>query len=138
MVQSEVAHRIVAEAGTSAYGALAVGVQSVASARLCFGVSRNAFRPVPNVDSAVVEIIPHHPPRLSVGDEEALRTLTRASFQWRRKQMQKILRDHPDLDLARDRVRELADRLALDFTRRPETFAPPELLALAREVAGSR
>lgn len=134
MVQKEVGDRMVADAGTSAYGALAVGVQSVADVRRLFGVSRRAFRPVPGVDSVVLEIVPHAPPRLSERDEGELRILTRALFQWRRKQLQKSLRDHPDLQLPRERVGEVGERLGLDLTRRPETCTPTQLLALARAI----
>jgi 16S rRNA (adenine1518-N6/adenine1519-N6)-dimethyltransferase len=134
MVQAEVAERIVAEAGSPAYGALAVGVAAVSSARICFRVPRSAFRPVPGVDSAVVELAPYAPPRMSPDDEARLRTLTRAVFQWRRKQMQKILRDHPDVGVARATVEALASQLGLDLTRRPETFTPDELLTLARRI----
>jgi 16S rRNA (adenine1518-N6/adenine1519-N6)-dimethyltransferase len=134
MVQAEVAARIVAEPGGGDYGALAVGVASVAEARLGFSVPRTAFRPVPGVDSAVVEIVPHEPPHLTPDDEIRLRTLTRAAFQWRRKQMQKILRDHPDLAADRAAVDEAAAELGLDLVRRPETFAWTELLALARRL----
>lgn len=134
MVQKEVGERIVAEPGTGAYGALAVGVRSVADARILFGVSRKAFRPVPGVDSVVLEIVPHAPPRLAPDDEIDLRRLTRAAFQWRRKQMQKTLRDHPDLGLDRARVDAVARDLDLDLRRRPETLSPDDLLALARAI----
>jgi 16S rRNA (adenine1518-N6/adenine1519-N6)-dimethyltransferase len=134
MVQAEVAARIVAEPGGGDYGALAVGVASVADSRFCFSVPRTAFRPVPGVDSAVVEIVPHAPARLTPDDEVRLRTLTRAAFQWRRKQMQKILRDHPDLAADRAALDEAAVDLGLDLVRRPETFAWTELLALARRL----
>lgn len=134
MVQKEVGERIVAEPGTKAYGALAVGVRSVADARVLFGVSRKAFRPVPGVDSVVLEIVPHAPPRLDPTDEADLRRLTRAAFQWRRKQMQKTLRDHPDLGLERDRLGAVSRSLGIDLRRRPETLSPDELLALARAI----
>src|SRR5215207_7208468 len=93
MVQREVAERIIAPPGSKTYGALAVGVQSVADAERVLNVSRNAFRPVPDVESTVVRITPHVPPRLSPGEEEALRRLTRVAFGQRRKQFQRILRD---------------------------------------------
>jgi 16S rRNA (adenine1518-N6/adenine1519-N6)-dimethyltransferase len=134
MVQKEVGERIVAAPGTRAYGALAVGVQSVADVHLAFGVSRRAFRPVPRVDSVVVEIVPHAPERLSEADEVDLRTLTRAAFQWRRKQLQKTLRDHADLALGVDRVEALGEALGFDLRRRPETFGPDDLLAIARAI----
>ncbi|MEK9502124.1 16S rRNA (adenine(1518)-N(6)/adenine(1519)-N(6))-dimethyltransferase RsmA [Gaopeijia maritima] len=134
MVQKEVGERMVAAPGAGDYGALAVGVQSVAEVRRLFGVSRRAFRPVPGVDSVVLEIVPHAPPRLTEEDEHDLRVLTRAAFQWRRKQLQKTLRDHPDLGVGRDRIGELEQTLGLDLRRRPETFAPERLLELARAI----
>lgn len=134
MVQDEVARRIVAEPGTSDYGALAVGVQSVARAERLFAVPRRAFRPVPGVESAVVRIVPDHPPRLSVVDEARLRRLTRAAFQWRRKQMQKILRSHPEIAVPREVLEAEAAHLDLDLTHRPERFSHEALLALARAL----
>jgi len=134
MVQKEVALRMAASAGRD-FGALAVGVQAVADVRLLFGVPRGAFRPVPGVDSAVVEIVPHAPARLSVEEEVALRHLSRMLFQWRRKQLGKILRDHPETPFSHVQVDALAERLQLDLTRRPETMPIDLLLELAREFA---
>lgn len=132
MVQKEVAQRVSAGPGPDS-GALAIGVQSVADVRTLFGVPRGAFRPVPRVDSAVIEIVPHQPPRWTPDEERALRTLTRLCFQWRRKQIAKTLRDHPDSPFERDAVTPLLERLQLDPERRPETLSVPELLAIARE-----
>lgn len=134
MVQEEVADRILADAGTSAYGALAVGVRSVADVELVTRVPRHVFRPVPRVDSAVVRIVPRVPYPLEASEEDRLRVLTRAAFQWRRKQFQKILRDHPDLDLGREGVEALEARTGVDFRRRPETFSPDELVRLSRTL----
>ncbi len=132
MVQKEVAERIAAAPNTAGYGALSVGVQSVADAEILFGVPRRAFRPSPNVDSAIIRITPHAPPRLSEQDEARLRILTRAAFQWRRKQMQKILRDHPEIGLPREVVQRMEGEQ--DLTRRPETFSPLELLEMSRAI----
>ena len=134
MVQKEVGERLLAPAGGRAYGALAVGVRSVAEVRRHFAVSRRAFRPVPRVDSVVLEVVPHAPPPLSEADEHDLRLLTRALFQWRRKQLGKTLRDHPDLALSPDRIARVAEALGVDLARRPETFPPGELLELARAI----
>lgn len=135
MVQHEVARRIVAVPGNHDYGALAVGVQTVATPEMAMQVPRGAFRPVPGVDSSVVRITPKHPAPLTLQEEQGLRVLTRAAFQWRRKQFQKILRDHSDLSLSREDVESLADRTGWDLTRRPETFSPDEFLRLQREIA---
>lgn len=135
MVQSEVGRRIVAVPGNSDYGALAVGVQTVATPEIVMQVPRTAFRPVPGVDSCVVRITPMTPPPLGVAEEERLRVLTRAAFQWRRKQFQKILRDHADLSLSRSDVEALGGRTGWDLTRRPETFSPVEFIRLQHEIA---
>ena len=131
MVQSEVADRLTAEPGTGEYGALTVGVRSVASVKRVLKVPRRAFRPVPGVDSAVVRITPLAPPPLSNDEEHSLRVLTRAAFAWRRKQIQKILRDHEALRLSRDRLNELSRETGWDLTRRPETFSPEEFVRLS-------
>jgi 16S rRNA (adenine1518-N6/adenine1519-N6)-dimethyltransferase len=54
MVQREVAERFFAEPSTKAYGAVSVLIQLVAERTGFHAVSRNVFRPRPNVESAVV------------------------------------------------------------------------------------
>jgi 16S rRNA (adenine1518-N6/adenine1519-N6)-dimethyltransferase len=54
MVQREVADRFFAEPGTKAYGAVSVLVRLHARRTGFHAVSRNVFRPPPNVDSALV------------------------------------------------------------------------------------
>lgn len=134
MVQEEVADRIVAAPGTSAYGALAVGVQSVAEATRLFRVGRGAFRPVPKVESAVVRIRPLRPEPLTLAEERRLRLLVRACFQWRRKQMGKILRDHPDLGLDAEAAAALAADAGVDPADRPERLSPGVFLRMSRHL----
>ncbi|HEX6926322.1 MAG TPA: 16S rRNA (adenine(1518)-N(6)/adenine(1519)-N(6))-dimethyltransferase RsmA [Longimicrobiaceae bacterium] len=132
MVQREVAERMAAAPGGKDYGALAVGVQSVATVQRVLSVGRRAFRPVPDVDSAVVRIVPRTPLPLSESEEMALRELTRRAFGQRRKQFQKILRDSYRLD-AKD-IEELERSLGFDLRQRPESFAPGEFVRLARAL----
>jgi 16S rRNA (adenine1518-N6/adenine1519-N6)-dimethyltransferase len=54
MVQKEVAERIVAKPGQMSI--LAVSVQYYADAEILFGVGKDNFEPVPDVDSAVIRI----------------------------------------------------------------------------------
>ncbi|MFQ5889074.1 MAG: 16S rRNA (adenine(1518)-N(6)/adenine(1519)-N(6))-dimethyltransferase RsmA [Gemmatimonadota bacterium] len=136
-VQKEVAERIVAVPGTPAYGALTVGVQTKANARVAFSLGRQAFRPVPAVDSAAVIIEPFEE-RLAPTDEEALRALTRTAFARRRKQLQKILRSSPEFALSPEEVDRLCREIGLDPTTRPERLAPERFLALARRIRAVR
>ena len=137
MVQEEVADRIVAPVGTRTYGALSVGVRAVSAVERLFKVGRGAFRPVPGVDSAVIRITPHRPERTTPAEEEALRTLVRAAFQWRRKQLRKILRDHPDLGLADAALERALEAAGAKPTDRPETVSPEAFVRLATAVGAA-
>jgi 16S rRNA (adenine1518-N6/adenine1519-N6)-dimethyltransferase len=134
MVQQEVADRIVAHAGDDAYGALSVGVRSVARVEKLFRVSRGSFRPVPGVDSTVLRIEPIEPPPLSPQEETDLRQLTRAAFAWRRKQLQKTLRTAPDYALDAATVQTVAQEAGIDLEQRPEQLEPGTLVELARAL----
>lgn len=134
MVQDDVARRIVAPVGTKEYGALSVGVRTVARAERLFGVGRAVFRPVPGVDSAVMRITPLDPMPLDEDEERALRTLVRAAFQWRRKQLGKILRDHPDIAAAEGGLARVADAAGVSLADRPERVSPEQFVGLARAL----
>jgi 16S rRNA (adenine1518-N6/adenine1519-N6)-dimethyltransferase len=131
MVQDDVADRLVGPVGTKAYGALSVGVRAVAEVERLFRVGRGAFRPVPKVDSAVIRIRPLRPAPLSEREEERLRRLVRAAFQWRRKQLRKILRDHPDLMCPPEAAEAAATRAGTDLEDRPERLTPDQFVRLA-------
>ena len=135
MVQKEVGERMAASPGSKTYGALSVGVQAVARVERVLRVPRSAFRPVPRVDSVVVRIQPVRPPPLDPEEEVRLRTLTRAAFQRRRKQFQRILRDHPSYRLESRVVRDIEERGHLDLTARPETLSPEDFIRIAGLLA---
>lgn len=59
MFQAEVAARITAPAGTSAYGRLGVLAQWTTEATLVFRLGPAAFTPRPKVSSALVSLVPH-------------------------------------------------------------------------------
>ena len=136
MVQKEVAARVTARPGHKDYGALSVGVQSVARAERLFNVGRGAFRPVPGVDSTVLRITPYDPPPLSAEEEDDLRMLTRAAFSQRRKQFQKILRTAPPYLVSGHIIDDLERTTGLNLDARPETFSADEFRALAQALRG--
>lgn len=131
MVQREVADRVVAAAGTRDYGALSVGVRVVARAVRLFRVGRGAFRPVPGVDSAVLRVTPIRPAPVTGDEERDVRRLVRAAFQWRRKQLRKILRDHPDLRLTGPEIERALAAAGVGPTDRPERIEPEGFVRLA-------
>jgi len=127
MFQKEVAERLVAEPGSSAYGRLSIAAQWRSRARLVMTVNRSAFVPPPKVTSAVVHIIPAEQPQGV--DPSAMERLTQAAFGQRRKMLRSSLRQMPGaLDAAED--------LGLDTQRRAETLSVGEWLTLARALSG--
>lgn len=133
MVQREVADRILADPGAKEYGALTVGVRAVADAERLFHVGRGAFRPVPNVDSTVIRITPR-PGLLEDHEVEDLRSLTRATFSMRRKQLQKILRTAEEYALDPADVESVLAAVGVAPDARPETLGPGTFVALSRAL----
>jgi 16S rRNA (adenine1518-N6/adenine1519-N6)-dimethyltransferase len=91
MVQDEVARRFVALPGTSEYSSFTVFLNFYCRPKYSFLVSKNCFYPIPNVQSAVVELELREPPKVS--DVNAFFKLTRTSFEHRRKMMRSSLRE---------------------------------------------
>jgi 16S rRNA (adenine1518-N6/adenine1519-N6)-dimethyltransferase len=126
MFQREVADRIVAAPGTSAYGRLAVLAQWRSRARLAMPVHRSAFTPPPKVMSAVVHLEPMEAPARV--DPALLERITAAAFGQRRKMLRQSLRGLSGAQAAMDEV-------GIDATRRAETLSVAEFVALARAMA---
>jgi 16S rRNA (adenine1518-N6/adenine1519-N6)-dimethyltransferase len=130
MFQREVADRIVAAAGSHAYGRLSVLAQWRSTARLALPVHRSAFVPPPKVMSAVVHLAPlPQPEGVAIATIEAI---TAAAFGQRRKMLRQSLKGVPGAIAALDMV-------GIDPARRAETVAVAEFVALARALeAGHR
>jgi 16S rRNA (adenine1518-N6/adenine1519-N6)-dimethyltransferase len=87
MLQREVAERLVAPPGGDARGVLSVMVQTWATVRVAFAVSRRSFLPRPRVDSAVVVLDIAATPRVPLADVELYEAVVRAAFGQRRKML---------------------------------------------------
>lgn len=123
MFQQEVAERIVARPGGSAYGRLAVLAGWRSEARIAMKVHRSAFVPPPKVMSAVVHIVPKPAPE---GVRAAtLEALTAAAFGQRRKMLRSSLRSLPG-------ALEALQVLGIDPERRAETLRVEEFVTIAR------
>lgn len=118
LVQKEVADRIVAPAGHDDYGALSVGIQAAAVAKRMFTVGKGAFSPVPKVDSAVLHLVPRAEPLVPPEQVRAFRTLVTTLFSYRRKRMQRALREA--LGLSADEAARLLAESGVDPDVRPE------------------
>ncbi len=131
MFQKEVAERIVAAPGTSAYGRLAVVTQWLCEAKRAFDVAPTAFVPPPRVTSTVVNLVPRDAP-LAPADMATLETVTAAAFGRRRKMLRSALAglvEDPETFLAQEGIAP---------TARAETLPPEAFCALARGLARLR
>ena len=85
MVQKEVAERFCAAPGGKEYGAVTLGVQYRADARVICNVGKEKFIPSPKVDSAVIEMTLLDKPKVSPKDEKMFFRVIKAAFAQRRK-----------------------------------------------------
>jgi 16S rRNA (adenine1518-N6/adenine1519-N6)-dimethyltransferase len=92
MMQREVGERLAAHVGDDAYGAVSVKVAYYGTARVVGTVPPTVFSPRPNVDSALVSIVRHQEPPVSVASVAALFALVQSGFGQRRKMLRGALR----------------------------------------------
>jgi len=90
VLQKEFASRLVAEAGSADYGRLTVAVNHKANVELLDFVPRTAFRPIPEVDSQIVRIVPKA--RIVPVNEVFLHQMMRYLFSQRRRTLRGVLR----------------------------------------------
>src|SRR5262249_11681654 len=95
-LQKEMAARLSARPSTHDYGALTLRIQLRHHAKYLRTLPATVFFPRPEVDSAVVRMLPRDARELPPHDEELLVKLIRLGFSQRRKQLRKLLRDRVD------------------------------------------
>lgn len=124
MLQREVARRIVATAGTKAYGVPSVLTALTARAHMVLEVPPQAFRPRPKVHSAVV--LAEFPGEALAQREELepLAKLVSRLFQARRKVLSNAIEGVLDIGAL--------EAMGIDPRARPETLTPAQFLALYR------
>lgn len=126
MFQKEVADRIVAQAGSEAYGRLSVAAQWRSRPRIAMTVNRSAFVPPPKVTSAVIHIAPSAQPEGV--NPRIIERLTDAAFGQRRKMLRSSLKQFPGALGA-------AESIGIDLQRRAETVSVAEWIELARALS---
>ena len=92
MLQKEVVERMIAAPSTSDYGRLSVMLQYRFDMERVLEVPGTAFRPVPEVESALVRMIPHRPLPHPARDETVFGAVVAAAFSQRRKTLRNTLK----------------------------------------------
>ncbi len=124
-IQKEVAERIIAKPGGKDYGVLSIMVQYYAKPGLKFIIPKEAFRPVPKVDSAVIHIKILASPSVAVENDKIFFRTVKTAFSQRRKMLSNSLKS------MRGDVKEWLDKAGIDPNRRPETLSIEEFARLA-------
>jgi len=90
--QKEFAERLVAKPGTRSYGRLSVTLNHKANTEILDYIPREAFRPKPKVDSAIVKITPKETEQTV--NEELFADLVRGLFTQRRRNLRSALKHY--------------------------------------------
>jgi 16S rRNA (adenine1518-N6/adenine1519-N6)-dimethyltransferase len=127
MVQREVADRFFAVPSTKAYGGVSVLIQLATERTGFHPVSREVFRPRPNVESALVAFR-----RTAPGASLRVKRIVEGAFGHRRKTLANSL----SLSGLVTRERAVAALAAIgrEANVRAEALTPPEFVALAQEL----
>ena len=134
VIQSEVAQRLAAQPSTRDYGYLSVVTQFYTRPEFVFEIPREAFRPPPEVTSALVTLrLPGERSKLALKDEQRFLDFVKLSFLQKRKTLVNNLRS-----LAKpEKIRAVLASLSLRPDVRAEQLTFAQLAALFSHLAGS-
>ena len=130
MLQKEVVDRMAATPGGKVYGRLSVMLQACCEVTPLFEVPPSAFRPPPQVDSAVVRLRPRAPQTLAIANRGLFERVVRDAFGQRRKTLRNAL---SGLCAAAD-----IEAAGLRPQARAEELAVTDFIALANHLAAHR
>ena len=132
MMQKEVGDRLLAEPGTKLAGAITYAVHYRCTVDKICDVSREAFYPVPKVDSLVLRLDMRGEPAVDVADEDRFFRCIKAGFSMRRKTLLNSLQAIDDV--SREDIRMALGRVNIDPSRRAETLTMEEFAELSNSI----
>ncbi|MCE8424098.1 MAG: 16S ribosomal RNA methyltransferase A [Candidatus Methanoperedens sp.] len=133
MYQHEFANRLVASPGSKDYGRLSIAVQYHAQVEILEVVSRHAFSTPPEVDSAIVRVVPRPPP-YEVKDLNFFMRFITAAFSQRRKKLRNAIFNNVGMLGIKESALEKLPRDIIE--QRAETISPEEFAKLADLLTG--
>jgi 16S rRNA (adenine1518-N6/adenine1519-N6)-dimethyltransferase len=137
MVQREVGERFAAPAGSSAYGVPSVLAQLECDVKVLRPVSRQVFRPVPNVDSVLLGLT-RRPGETTGPPGKAVSRLVHDAFRHRRKALAGSLALSGGAPGGiREQAREALVEMGLPADARAERLTPAQFTELAARLAQS-
>lgn len=137
MIQKEVAERLASTHLDKEYGAISLAVQYRSEPSIVCEVSRYAFVPSPNVDSAVIKLRILDEKRVKVKDEGLLFKLIKVAFGQRRKTLLNCINNQTTYFKNKDEILEVFDKLEFAHDIRGEKLSLEDYARLADEIKGS-
>ena len=134
VVQWEVAQRLTARPGTKSYGYLSVATQFYSRPELVLKLPRGAFRPPPEVGSALVTLrLPGENAKLGLENGNAFLEFVKTCFGQKRKLLANNLRALAEPA----RVRKLLEQLKLREDARAEQLSVAELAGVYQAISSA-
>jgi len=134
MFQYELAQRLIAGPKRREYGALSVTSQYYAQISPLIKIARDAFYPIPKVDSMVIEINFEKPYPFKAKSEESFQRVVKAAFSCRRKTILNSLERGMVLT-PREMIGKALEESSIDPKRRAETLTIDEYIRLSSLLA---
>lgn len=128
LIQSEVAERMVSDAGNKIYGVLSILAQARFDIAKVIDVPREDFWPIPGVDSAVICLRRKNAADLPVYDWNLFVRIVKSAFAHRRKTLRNCLNQF-------DQAEERLQAVGLNGTMRAEAVSVEQYIALCQEFA---
>lgn len=131
MVQKEVADRLVQEPGQRQSTALSVLLYFVATVQRTMNIAREAFYPMPEVDSSVIKLKKKSLPAVPF---KKLQWVVRTAFGHRRKMLRQALSQGPGSPWGRQEWTMRLQSSGIDSTKRAEALNCDEWVKIAQMV----
>lgn len=132
MVQKEVAERILSPAGSKAYGTITAAIALSYEVKLVCKVSSGSFYPRPEVDSAVIQVLPRQSPLVDI-ESNFFHLFLKTVFGKRRKTLINAL-VKSNLEVKKEAVLALLLKRGWNEKVRAEELSPVELAEFARDL----
>lgn len=126
MVQKEVSDRLCSKPGSSDYGYISAYLNYYYDIIKIIDVPRNCFEPVPNVDSAVIQL-KHN--KKNCNNEDLLFKLLKDSFKLKRKNLRNNLKEYDT-----NKILEILYKHNMDLTNRAEDLSIDIFIDIANNL----
>ena len=127
MVQKEVAEKIIAKPGNRERGILTLAVEFYGDAEIISTVSKNSFKPMPQVDASIIKIVPKSKSDI---EQKIFFRIVKAGFSAKRQQIHNSLA--ATLRLPKDRVKDILIRSSIDPQKRAEDLTLEDWINLSK------